>query len=152
MNRRRNKGQNKLPTKPSAPAQRQQGQTTLQKGQATLQEGQATLQVRTEEFSGPLPPPDEMEKYERISPGAAERIITITETEISHRQELEKTSVDNEYKEASKGQNCAVIIGALAIIFGAITGMSGAQWTGSVIAGIGGAGLVSAFIRGRRGN
>lgn len=132
-----NKSQNKPPTEPSAPAQRQQGQ--------------AGPQVKAE-FNGPLPPADELEKYERVSPGAAERIIAMAETESSHRHELEKSLVDNEYKEASKGQNCAVIIGALAIISGAIAGISGAQLAGSVIAGIGGAGLVSAFIRGRRGN
>ena len=157
MSKQRNKGQNKPPTKPSAsaPAQRQQdqagpqeGQTTLQEDQATLQKGQTTLQVSRTEFSGPLPPADELEKYERVFPGAAERIIAMAERESSHRH----ASVDNEYKEASRGQIYAVIIGALAIICGTIAGVSGAQWTGSVIAGIGGAGLVSAFIRGRRGN
>ena len=132
-----NKSQDKPSTKPSALAQRQQGQTGPQ--------------VKAE-FSGPLPPPDALEKYERVSPGAAKRIIAMAETRGHHRRELEKSLVDNEYKEASKGQNCAVIVVVIAIISGAITGILGAQWTGSVIAGIGGAGLVSAFIRGRRGN
>ena len=132
-----NKSQDKPSTKPSAPAQRQQGQTGPQ--------------VKAE-FSGPLPPPDELEKYERVSPGAAKRIFAMAETESSHRRELEKSLVDNEYKEASKGQNCAVIIGTLAIICGTVAGISGAQWTGSMIGGLGMVGLVSAFIRGRRGN
>lgn len=157
MSKQRNKGQNKPPTKPSAsaPAHWQQaqagpqkGQTTLREDQAILQKDQTTLQVSRTEFSGPLPPADELEKYERVSPGAAERIIAMAERESSHRH----TSVDNEYKEASKGQNCAVIIGALAIICGTIAGISGAQWTGSMIGGLGMVGLVSAFIRGRRGN
>ena len=128
-----NKSQNKPPTEPSAPAQRQQGQ--------------AGPQVKAE-FNGPLPPPDALEKYERVSPGAAERIIAMAERESSHRH----ASVDNEYKEASKGQNCAVIIGALAIISGTIAGISGAQWTGSMIGGLVLVGLVYASIRGRRGN
>lgn len=128
-----NKSQNKPSIKPSVPAQQQQAQTGPQ--------------VRTG-FSGPLPPPDALEKYERVSPGAAERIIAMVERESSHRH----ASVDNECKEASKGQNCAAILCALAIIFGTIAGISGAQWTGSVIGGLGGVGLVSAFIWGRRGN
>ena len=163
MNRRRNKDQNKPSTKPSAPAQRQQGQanpqegqTTPQEGQATPQEGQATLQEGhlqvTEEFSGPLPPPDALEKYERVSAGAAERIIAMAETQNSHRHELERTFVDNEYKQENKGQNYAAILGALAIISGTIAGILGAQWTGSVIGGLVVVGLVYAFIRGRRGN
>ena len=130
-----NESQNKPSTKPSAPAQRQQGQ--------------AGPQVKAE-FSGPLPPPDALEKYERVSPGAAERIIAMAETQSSHRHELEKSLVDSEYKQASKGQICAATLGALAIISGAIAGILGAQWTGSVIGGLVVVGLVSAFIRGRR--
>ena len=110
MSRRRNKGQNKPPTKPSVPVQRQQGQAGPQEGQPTLQEGQATLQEGhlqvTEEFSGPLPPADELEKYEHVSPGASERIIAMAETESSRRHELKKTIVDNEHKEARMGQIC----------------------------------------------
>lgn len=132
-----NKSQNKPPTKPSAPAQRQQGQ--------------AGPQVKAE-FSNPLPPADELEKYERVSPGAAERIIAMAETQNSHRHELEKSLVDNEHKQASRGQNCAVVLGALAIVSGAIAGILGAQLAGSVIGGLVVAGLVYAFIRGRRGN
>lgn len=148
MSRRRNKGQNKPSTKPLAPAQRQQAQAGHQEGQTPLQEGQATLlQVRTE-FSGPLPPPDALEKYERASPGAAERIIAMAETQSSHRHELEKTFVE----QASKGQNYAARLGALAILSGTIAGILGAQWTGSVIGGLGMVGLVYVFIRGRRGN
>lgn len=132
-----NKSQNEPSTKPSAPAQRQQGQTGPQ--------------VKAE-FSGPLPPPDALEKYEQVSPGAAERIIAMAEAEISHRHELEKSLVNNESKQTSNGQICAVTLGALAIIFGAIAGILGAQWTGSVIGGLVVVGLVSAFIRGRRIN
>ena len=131
-----NKSQDKPSAKPSAPAQRQQGQTGPQ--------------VKTE-FSGPLPPPDALEKYERVSPGAAKRIIAMVETQNSHRHELEKTFVDNEYKQENKGQNCAAIIGTLAIICGTIAGVSGAQWTGSVIGGLVVVGLVSTLIWGRRG-
>ena len=132
-----NEGQNKPSTKPSAPAQRQQAQ--------------AGPQVKAE-FSGPLPPPDALEKYERVSPGAAERIIAMAETQSSHRHELEKSLVDKGYKQTSKGQICAATLGALAIISGTIAGILGAQWTGSVIGGLVVAGLVYALIRGRRGN
>lgn len=131
------KSQNKPSTKPSAPAQRQQAQ--------------AGPQVKAE-FSGPLPPPDELEKYERVSPGAAKRIFAMAETQGHHRRELEKSLVDNEYKEASRGQICAATLGTLAIVSGTIAGISGAQWTGSVIGGLVVVGLVYALIRDRRGN
>lgn len=131
------KSQNKPSTKPSAPAQRQQAQ--------------AGPQVKAE-FSGLLPPPDELEKYEHVFPGAAKRIFAMAETQGHHRRELEKSLVDNEYKEASRGQICAATLGALAIVSGTIAGILGAQLAGSVIGGLVVVGLVYAFIRGRRGN
>ena len=132
-----NKSQDEPSTKPSAPAQRQQAQ--------------AGPQVKAG-VSGPLPPPDELEKYERVSPGAAKRIFAMAERESSHRRELEKSLVDNEYKQASKGQNCAATLGALAIVSGTIAGISGAQWTGSVIGGLVVVGLVYASVRDKRGD
>jgi len=39
----------------------------------------------TKTFSGPLPPPEAFEKYDLIVPGAAERILTIAESEQRHR-------------------------------------------------------------------
>lgn len=36
-------------------------------------------------YSGPLPPAEEIEAYERVCPGAADRIITMTEKSLEHR-------------------------------------------------------------------
>ncbi len=132
-----NKSQDKPSTKPSAPAQRQQDQ--------------AGPQVKAE-FSGPLLPPDALEKYERVSPGAAKRIFAMAETQGHHRRELEKSLVDNEYKEASRGQICAATLGTLAIVSGAIAGILGAQLAGSVIGGLVVVGLVYASVRDKRGD
>ena len=38
-----------------------------------------TLQVHTSKYSGPIPPPETLEGYERLLPGAAERILTMAE-------------------------------------------------------------------------
>jgi uncharacterized membrane protein len=42
------------------------------------------------QYSGPLPPPEALDRYNQILPGAAERIITMAESQHSHRQGLEK--------------------------------------------------------------
>lgn len=39
-------------------------------------------------FSSPLPPPQYLDAYESTLPGAADRILTITESEVRHRQEV----------------------------------------------------------------
>lgn len=43
-----------------------------------------------ESFSGPLPHPKHLSEYEKISPGAADRIITMAEESQEHIQELDK--------------------------------------------------------------
>lgn len=50
----------------------------------------------TEQFSGPLPPPDVLERYNQVTPEAANRIITMAEQETGHRRNMEQIIVSNE--------------------------------------------------------
>ena len=59
-------------------------------------------QLQERFFSGPLPPPDQLEHYERVQPGFGERIMAMAELQYAmaesqtrHRQELEKSVVRN---------------------------------------------------------
>lgn len=59
---------------------------SVQSTRAPLEAQQTVIrQVR----SGPLPSPDELSGFERVAPGAAERIITMAEREQSHRMDVE---------------------------------------------------------------
>ena len=49
-----------------------------------------THQSMTAGYSGPLPLPAHFREYEEILPGAAERILALTEKQSAHRQYLEK--------------------------------------------------------------
>ena len=115
------------------------------------QNSQQVVQV-TEQFRGPLPPPDVLEKYNQVAPDAANRIITMAEQETSHRRDMEHLIISNEYKEAKIGQICAVLIGSLAIIAGSVISVLGAQLAGAAIGGCGVIGLVSVFVIGRKGD
>ena len=42
------------------------------------------------EFSGPIPPPNIIEGYEKIVPGSADRIISMAERQSEHRQKMEQ--------------------------------------------------------------
>ena len=44
---------------------------------------------QTTHFSGPLPPPESLAQYDKIVPGAAERIISMAEKEMEHRHKNE---------------------------------------------------------------
>lgn len=73
-------------------------------------------------YSGPLPPAEEIEAYERVCPGAADRIIAMTEKALDHRIENEKLIVREETRQSGRGQILgfilAVFFGILAIVLG----------------------------------
>lgn len=45
---------------------------------------------------GPLPPADELEKYEAVLPGAADRIVKMAEGQANHRAQLETEALRQE--------------------------------------------------------
>jgi uncharacterized membrane protein len=48
-----------------------------------------SVQAKAVSFSGPLPPPEVLQNYNQITPGAADRIISMAEKQSQHRQESE---------------------------------------------------------------
>lgn len=48
-----------------------------------------TIQVSQQHYSGPLPKPEDLAKYDQVVPGAAERIISMAEKEMQHRHNTE---------------------------------------------------------------
>lgn len=79
-------------------------------------------------FSGPIPPPEAMERYERVVPGAADRIISMAETEQKHRHAYEEKEQSNSYRVI-----CVTVIFAFMaliivcgiVVFAIIRGMEG---------------------------
>lgn len=69
-----------------------------------------------QEFSGPLPQPEDLQRYDAIVPGAADRIIAMAETQALHRQDIEKNSVASEIALRRNGQGCglAIVLAGLA--------------------------------------
>lgn len=65
-------------------------------------------------YSGPLPPPEAFAKYEQNLPGSMDRILTLTEKQVDHRIELEKSEV----KLDIRGQ---IIGAALVALFGVLS-------------------------------
>lgn len=56
----------------------------------------ASLQIHKESsYSGPIPDPESLAKYEQISPGFAERILSMAEEEARHRRRNEDRLVKN---------------------------------------------------------
>lgn len=77
-------------------------------------------------FSGPLPPPSMLEKYEQISPGLSRCIFSLAEGESLHRHFMEKGLLEVEQKNATaecalalRGQIFAFVLALALIGFGA---------------------------------
>jgi len=68
-------------------------------------------------FSGPLPPPESLERYNQVLPGLAERIITMAESQHSHRQGLEKHVIHSNVSAQKTGTILGFVI-AMTVIGG----------------------------------
>lgn len=102
-------------------------------------------------FSGPIPPPEILEKYEQILPGSAGRLITMAENQSRHRQHLEKTVVEGEVKRAWWGLWTGYTLGLAGIGGSVALGLYGQQVAASVLCGTTLVSLVSVFVIGAVG-
>lgn len=73
--------------------------------------GRYVVKAMREEFSGPIPHPDIIEKYERILPGSADRIISMAEKQATHRQAMEKKMIESEARDGLLGIIFAFLLG-----------------------------------------
>ncbi len=65
-------------------------------------------------YSGPLPPPEILEHFDRIIPGGAERIFTQFESQSTHRQKIEAKVIGSNTFVQIYGAISASLIGLLA--------------------------------------
>lgn len=64
---------------------------------------------------GPLPAPEDFERYDQVLPGAAERILALTESTVEHRQQLEVRHLNMVERLADRFVSAALAIGLAAI-------------------------------------
>lgn len=99
---------------------------------------------------GPLPAPSDLEKYEKVLPGAADRIIAVFESQTKHRHECEKMVVVGQLRHEHWGQIMAFAIVTVAMgicLFLIYTGHSTKGFT-AMMAILGG--VAGLFIYGKR--
>jgi uncharacterized membrane protein len=109
----------------------------------------AQFAMTAQHFSGPLPPPEMLRKYEDLLPGSADRVISMAERQSVHRQALEAKVVNsncsNERLGMLLGFGVVVLVvsaGTYAVSIGKdITGM------GAIVTAL--ASLVGVFVYGK---
>jgi uncharacterized membrane protein len=62
------------------------------KREAVIQRVEAVVS-RVSLFSGPLPPAEQFEQYERVLPGCADRIVTMAESALTHNLQAERDQI-----------------------------------------------------------
>ena len=127
-------------TKPAPPANRSSGATELVSEQVSIRQS----------FQGPLPPPGLLAKYNEAFPGCAERIVAMTEQQLTHRHALESRVVDGKLATERTGQNLAFVLVLCALVVGAglIAFDKDAGGLAAIIGAL--ASVVAIFVYGRR--
>src|SRR3990167_2352961 len=104
----------------------------------------------SQSFSGPLPPPEILRKFDEVVPGAAERIIKMAEDQSIHRKELEKKVIDSDIARSKWGQILGFVIAITGLAVSAIIVVYGNAIAGGII-GVGTlASLVGVFMYGSK--
>lgn len=110
--------------------------------------------VQTTSFSGPLPPPDALEGYNRIVPDAAERIIAVFELEVKHRHDLEQQQIIIEGKDHSRahflmflGQVMGFLLTLAFIGSGTFLIFHNKQVSGTIVSATAMVGIITAFLK-----
>ena len=96
-------------------------------------------------YSGPLPPANEMERYEKLEPGALNRMLTMSEQNGEHIRRCEEKDVDAKIKFNLRGQtySFAVTLGVLALA--AVAFLTDNTVVGVIFGGVGVSPIITSF-------
>jgi uncharacterized membrane protein len=110
----------------------------------------AVVQAQVSQFISPLPDASILARYDQIVPGAAERILKLTEVQSAHRQRIESETLTAQIKESKRGQWIAAVISVLFLVGSVLVTLEGHNVVGTVLGGGTVATLVTAFIGSKR--
>jgi len=119
------------------------------------QSAQVVAQVvsvfQEERFSGPIAHPKHLAEYDRIVPGAGDRIICMAERRLTHQQEMAKSALDADIADTKAGRLYG-FLALLALLGCALAcGLSGREILAGGFLGVGLAGIIGMFIKGKNG-
>lgn len=114
------------------------------------------VHLQAESYSGPVMPPHYAEHYETIVPGAADRILAMSEKEQQHRMWKEEKSLEQqgkaldaeisdsnaEHKSRKFGMCCAFILMVLFLFAGCVMAFLGHEIFGGAIISMAGLGSI----------
>ncbi|EKN6031118.1 DUF2335 domain-containing protein [Yersinia enterocolitica] len=100
-------------------------------------------------FQGPLPPPQMLSQYEKILPGAAERIFSLTEREQAARHGIQDKAINGAIGKDRRGQWMAYSITLFILVIAVVFAWRGDKWFAGTLITLDLIGLASVFAIGR---
>jgi len=119
-----------------------------QVGGASNRQHIATVETKT--WSGPIPPPQTLEGYEMLVPGAADRILKVAEAQTAHRIDMESTVIRGDSKRSYLGLLAGFVLSTMVIAGGIYLVALGHDWAGAGLVGLNLTGLAAVFVYGSR--
>ncbi|HEV2105647.1 MAG TPA: DUF2335 domain-containing protein [Candidatus Eisenbacteria bacterium] len=101
-------------------------------------------------FSGPLPPPAALQRYDAIIPDGAERIMRMAELQAAHRRALEERVTGGNVAAQARGQHYALVVVLAGMIGGFTLIAFGRQSAGLAAAFVPLAAVAAVFLHARR--
>jgi uncharacterized membrane protein len=123
----------------------------LQASQMTKADALATVTHQSVSFSGPLPHPSLLAKYNEVIPNGAERIMAMAERQSAHREALETLVITGNVKAQARGTVFAFIVCIIALSAGFYLVHEGREVAGfaSIVGAMGG--VLGTFIYSKKG-
>ncbi|MEQ1674351.1 MAG: DUF2335 domain-containing protein [Candidatus Nitrotoga sp.] len=116
--------------------------------QETVPQPQAVAVSR--QWSGPLPPPEALARFNEIVPNGAERVFKMAEAEQAHRISSENTGLVASIAEAKRGQLLGASISIVSLVSAIISVYLGAHWVvTALLVGVPIMGLAKAIVDSR---
>lgn len=110
------------------------------------------LRVEQTYYAGPLPAPDDLERYAQIDPNAVPLILGNFNEQGRHRRALEGELVRGVEKRADRGQFIGAVLVLSGIIGGCVVAVMGQAVAGASISGAAFASAAIVFVVGGRPN
>lgn len=105
---------------------------------------------QVEMTSGPLPAATELERYEQILPGLANRIVSMAESQHAHRITMEAHVVKSMHRRSWAGLLSGLVVALGGLYAAAWVAANASAAAGAVIGTVDLIGLVSVFVYQRR--
>lgn len=106
--------------------------------------------IQQQLWQGPYPPPEAVERYDKVHPGAFARILTMAENMQAAQIEQSKIALLNAHSDTRRGHWLGSSIGALALIGAVVIGLWGNVWLAAAFLAVPVMGLAKALVESTR--